>query len=382
MQTARRTLALLLTITFLATFNVSHAKKPAEPPAGGGGNGGGGNDGGSTAAYTIIPFAPDGVQLISSGVAELNDAGEAVGVVDTANGQSSYHLDLDTGTYTALPGRVWDINNSGEIVGTVPTDLDTTEGYYLSSPGADLLPLATLPGDLWVDVYSINDSRMIVGSSTGATGITAVIWRPILAGDGTWTVDGPVPLQPIDGTTNSIAIEINDPIDNSPFQIISADDPAVVWTIELNPDGTLTAPSAPVSLGTLDGISLNAWGINFLGDVCGYSGYAPFFKPFGAPAQALDVVRDTVFGRAMDINDLDVCVGNIITSNRNYSDDAYLWPGPDSKPINLEKLIDKDSGWDDLNYADQINNNGVIAGSGYFNGVPTGFFGFIMIPNP
>ena len=46
------------------------------------------------------------------------------------------------------------------------------------------------------------------------------------------------------------------------------------------------------------------------------------------------------------------------------------------------QLIDKDSGWDDLNYADQIINNGLIAGSGYFNGEAAGFFGFIMIPNP
>jgi len=39
MRTVRILLTLILTITCLATLNVSHAKKPTEPPGGGGGNG-------------------------------------------------------------------------------------------------------------------------------------------------------------------------------------------------------------------------------------------------------------------------------------------------------------------------------------------------------
>ena len=97
----------------------------------------------SSAAYTIIPFAPDGAQFDSTGIFGLNDAGDVVGAVDTGDGQVSYHLDLNTGTYTLLPGRVWSINGYGEIAGTVSGD-PATDGYYLSALGAEPVPLTPL----------------------------------------------------------------------------------------------------------------------------------------------------------------------------------------------------------------------------------------------
>ena len=47
-------------------------------------------------AYTIIPFAPDGVTVEATSVLDLNEFGEAVGYVWNANvvPWESYHVDL------------------------------------------------------------------------------------------------------------------------------------------------------------------------------------------------------------------------------------------------------------------------------------------------
>ena len=89
---------------------------------------------GEGAAYSIVPF--DAGSPLSEGgeVADLNDAGQAVGwVVNNAEEYQSYHLDLASGAYNALPGDATGINNHGNIVGNTHTQggapgqtLDTT----------------------------------------------------------------------------------------------------------------------------------------------------------------------------------------------------------------------------------------------------------------
>jgi hypothetical protein len=135
-------------------------------------------------------------------------------------------------------------------------------------------------------------------------------------------------------------------------------------------------------LGTLNGSLFRGFANNSFGDVCGKAGYDPAVKPFDAVPQALNVVRNTTMGRAMDVNDLGQCVGQIETVTKgltSYPLDAYLWEGPDADPVKLEELIDRKSGWDELNRANYITNMGAIAGQGYYNGVARGF---IMIPAP
>jgi hypothetical protein len=113
---------------------------------------GGGHGGGGGSAYTIIPFAPDGVTVEETNVVDLNDVGEAVGYVTNANGpwelSSSYHVDLGTvpETYTHIPGIVWAINNSSEMVGFTSDEENPRLGYYLSELGAVPMPLNPLTG--------------------------------------------------------------------------------------------------------------------------------------------------------------------------------------------------------------------------------------------
>ena len=76
--------------------------------------------------------------------------------------------------------------------GTLPANGDYRDGYYLGRPDAEPVALPPLPNDSWVDVYSINDSRVIIGRSRNLIdGSTAVVWRPMLDDDGTVTIDVP-----------------------------------------------------------------------------------------------------------------------------------------------------------------------------------------------
>jgi hypothetical protein len=373
----------------LCFIPIAEAKKPVKP---------------SGALYTIIPFAPDGDSNEDTSVLDLNDVGEAVGYVwHAAAPWESYHVDLGTvpESYTPIPGIVQAINNSGEMVGfTRDEDNEVDLGYYLSGLGAEPMELLPLEGYQSCRAWRINDAGIIVGRSryrpmntSNTSSQIAVVWRPVINGEGTLVIDGPVPLfplagNPLDGDASSAARNINDPLGGGPFQIVGSSDlhpvsgglvrDAVTWTIGLNLDGALAQASAATNLGTLDGGRTSANGNNDFGDVCGDSGALPIVKPIGSVMQPLQLMRNALWGHAIDVNELGHVVGNITVSNGNrkvYSAVEYacLWEGFDAGPIKLEKLIDGASGWDSLNSGERINSNGAIAGYGVHNGVNRGF---------
>jgi hypothetical protein len=101
---------------------------------------------------------------------------------------------------------------------------------------------------------------------------------------------------------------------------------------------------------------------------------------FGEGFRSLSLPHRTVGGRSEDINDLNDIVGEVRI--KRYPNDgwgtprAYLWKS--GQPVDLQKQIDKNSGWDVLWNANLINNVGVIAGWGKFDVTDRGF---VMIPN-
>jgi hypothetical protein len=354
----------------------------AEAKKGGGGGGGG-------ATHSIIPFDAGSTDSVFSDVNDLNDVGHAVGWVHSADEYPSYHLDLASGVYTLLPGDATAINNLGNIVGNTNTQGGGTEpnlGYYMSSLTAQPVILPPLAGNGTSRAWDINDDQIIVGNSAGV----AVAWRAVVDTAGNLVIDGPVPLHPLDGDDTSGAFKINDPI-VGPFQAVgmshrSPTRTAVLWSITLNPDGTLAEPAAAVSLGTLglweNGYS-EATSINGFGDVAGISDWHPFIRPFDGVIQSLNVPRNTQWGTANDINDLGISVGwldihkvrGTNLSGSNYF--AYLWQA-DGTYIDLMTQIDSSSGWGRLWKANQINNDGVIAGKGLYGDRD---LAFIMTPN-
>jgi hypothetical protein len=365
------------------------AKKPDKPP---------GDDSG--AGYTILPFLTPDIPLnfesVGSSVGDLNDVGHAVGAeyFEEELPEGSFqtvrwalHLDMATWTYTRLQDchTPAGVNNNNQIVGRRSSGVPA----FWQSPGHTPVDLPLLSGDTQGQALAINDEGIIVGSSRDDEWSgTGVLWRVLFDDNGDVSfVDGPLPLTPLEGDAGAWGSDLNELIGGS-FQVsgISRGEvgppEAVVWTIGLNPDGTLAAPGPPVSLGTL-GLSdpSNSYGnaINVLGDACGSSDGMPYVAPAGQTAQPLQVTRTTYRGQARDINDVGEIVGYLtilLKGGSHITDDAYLWK--DGDVIDLETQIDRKSGWGTLWSANHINNAGVIAGQGNFDVQQRGF---LLIPN-
>ena len=301
---------LLLMMILPASISLAQGK-------GNGNNNGGGNGGGGAAAYTIVPFSPPGIASTASLVHDLNDQGHAVGGVNVAGTSQAWHFDTVTDDYTLLHngGVSGDnngasgVNNLNQIVGG-----DTNLGaVFWADPDAEPVALPALPGDLWSSALAINDAGMVVGfSEPGATGTWApvgVVWKVVVDNDGTVVIDGPVLLPPLADGVEAIAEEINELENGSALATgysttESGFSEAVVWTIELNGDGTLSIPGVPAGLGILDqespytgGLWSHGFSINNFGDVCGQSNGLPFIAPGASIALALALPRGATPGR-------------------------------------------------------------------------------------
>ena len=365
----------------LVCFSHALAKKPPAPP-----------DDDSSAAYTIVPFLPPELQSVSSHVTDLNDVGEAIGWAEGSPDQyQSWHLDLITSVYTPLPGDAAAINNGGQIVGvTEDVPADPAIAYFLNEPGAEPIPLPPPNGVGESIATDINDEGIIVGyfrTPSPSFSLRAVAWQTGIDGDGMPFVDSPVVLPPMEGDLWSSASQINDS-PGSAFQVVGDSSgagqiEAVVWSLNLDADGRLVSPVEPVGLGTLPDAS-NSYGyaINESGDVCGRSGWFPFVAPVEGGIQPLPLPRDTQEGWAFDINDEGEIVGQLdihkVTRNGTGWPEYHAWFWSNGSGVDLETLIDRKSGWDQLWGANRISNGGVIAGHGRFDVEKRGF---IMIPN-
>ncbi len=370
----------------LICCSLSLGEKPDRKPGGGGGGGGTGD-----AAYTIIPFLPTDFQSTRSYVIDLNEVSHAVGTAVRSNGEDqAVHLDIATGVYTSLksdslPSGAHGVNDHNQIVGQVYYD-GAALGAFWSSPSADPVPLLPLDGDVDSWVAAINDVGIVVGESADENGNRmGVVWRVVVDASGAH-VDGPLALPPFDGDSASWAVDVNATI-GGVAQVAGTSErlgyyEAVVWSVELNSNGTLGMPGAPRGLGTLgveDPSQSMASSINNSGTVCGDSDWWPFIAPAGGAVQPLEVPRKSVGGFAADVNDHGQAVGmqEIWSAGLQLGVDyAYLWK--DGDVIDLSKQIPGSSGWGRLKWAYRINDAGIIAGWGEYD---VNERGFLLIPS-
>jgi hypothetical protein len=354
------------------------------------------------AAYTIVPFMSPDVATVRSGVDDLNEAGIAVGGWELSNGdhQAVYYDGEDYQTLLSFADAgALGVNNLNQIVGQ-----DGDAGAFWSTSTAVPVPLPSLdPTDPQSEVRSwatgINDDGFVIGASQerflDSNGqilediLTAVMWRVVVDNVGVH-VDGPHPLLPLNGHLESFAgtgclTELAGGfVQVTGYSSYSVDIPAlpsaaVVWTIGLNPDGTLVLPGPPVNVGA-PGAS-EGLGINNFGEVCGRADKRPFVVLAGQAPQLLPVTRKTADGYALKINDAGEIVGflGIYPKGSNiFANDwqAYLWR--DGEKIELQRQIVRNSGWAQLRWATSINNAGIIAGWGKFD---VDHRGFLLIPN-
>ena len=336
------------------------------------------------AAYTIVPFMPDGSQSTSSNVWDINDQGRAVGCLEFADGASqAVHFDIALREYTTLAdgAHAKGINNWNQIVGSN----GITALFWESPSDNEPTELPSLQNDLAADVLGINDAGIAVGYlwSEEEGALISVVWR-ITVADGDVDIDDPVLLPPLKAGGFTQVSDINEVV-NGVAQVVgesgvvgeSASE-AVIWTVVVDEDGTLAEPSVQ-AVGVTGLTWSTGYGINNLADVCGRVDGLPYVVDFTDPEpQVLPLPRKVSSGSARDINDHGDIVGYATEwtkfyPGRNY---AQLWRG--GERIDLATQIPDDSGWVRLSSAWHINNHGVIGGGGVFD-VPTR--GFIMIPN-
>ena len=202
------------------------------------------------------------------------------------------------------------INNLNQIVGR-----DGVSGLFWSSPSASPVRLPPLPGDLTSSAEGINDDGIVFGVSEGLVdgeySVACVVWRVYVDENEMLQVDGPRLLPPLQDVT-WWPYDINEVVSGAAQVVGESDGEAVVWTIELNANGTLAAPGIPESVGTLTDLGASwsaAYGVNNLANVCGKADDVPFVAPVGQECQALPLPRKTLYGNAVDINDNGDIVG-------------------------------------------------------------------------
>ena len=264
---------------------------------------------------------------IGNGISDINDHGVMVGASDSPDGR--YHAVVytsgqlqDWGDSGELGSVASDINESGTVVGDI-RNKQTSQAVIFNGPN-DVTHLGTLGGTV-SSVSAINNLGQIVGISlTGA-----------------------------------------------PFVPGATDTPAQEAFLYEN--GHL------IGIGTLGGHTSNGYGINDLGQIVGDSSLANG-EMHAFLWDNINGMRDLgtpgLHSLATHINNQGVIVGEVAVTPGNYR--AAIFDEATEYRL-LQDLIPADSGWERLNSATDINDLGLIVGTGVFNGENRAF---LLTPTP
>src|SRR6266850_2270790 len=259
---------------------------------------------------------------------------------------------VDLGGFGGSEARASCLNNAGQITGYA-TDSSGVAHGFIYSDGSGLTDLGAPPVDGSVYPQAINAAGHIAGYITTSSNNVPFLWL----GPNQWLLPGTLP--GADAPASAQAMALNDA-----DQIAGG----ATWIF----DGTRAIQSGaggtnPTALATLGGEIGAAFGINNTGQVVGEAETTN-----GAQhAFILDegVVRDlgTLGGAdsvAMFIDDVGDVAGSAFTASG--AEHAFVWSAGTGMD-DLQKFIAPTLGWT-LNEAHAINDPGLIAGSGTFNG--------------
>ena len=250
------------------------------------------------------------------------------------------------------------LNDLGEAVGEADVNLGQYENAFLYASGT-MTNLGTF-GGTFSEAYGINDSGQIVGhATTKAYGDHAFLYSSGTMQD----LQGLLPQAYSASTATAI---------NNSGQILCNANSSGYLHAFLYSGGTMHY------LGTLGGISSEAFGINDYGQIVGdsvnASGEDDAFLYASGTMIDLGTIPGTGLSQAYGINDSGLIVGECEEGNRNY---AFLYSGGTMQ--SLTSLISPSVGWT-LQDATGINNEGQICGWGLNPAGETD--SFLLTPTP
>ncbi len=255
------------------------------------------------------------------------------------------------------------INNSGQVAGYSAISYDPIQrGFFYD--GITMHDLGTLGGDS-SKASGVNDAGQVVGYSEPIPGrreFRAFIWDSINGMQNIGTLGG----------SDSIAQAINNSgqatgrSSNS-----SGESHAFIWD----------SVNGMKDIGTLGGQSFG-FGINDSGQVTGWSSPVPnvlhaFFYDGGVMYDigVLDTSRNRSEGLGINDNGLVVGVSSTVSGQT-----AFLWDSANGMQDLCVVTDCVSAGWSALISANDINNNGDIAGSGIVNGKIHAFLAIALTP--
>ena len=297
-------------------------------------------------------FTPDANGIQSGQVSGINNAGAAAGFVlqnyKTTDVQDGVVARWDAGSNTAVqlsasgsnPGGTlaeFGINSSGTVYGVV-----SFKGVVFPAGGGSAALVSPVSSD--TEPTAINDQGTLVGTPNGGS---AVQWDP--------------------GQTQGVSIGegVNPTAINNSGMIIG-DNANGTQSFRWMPNAT--TPQSLAKLTASDSGN-HAAGLNDSGIIVGTSGNsAVYWAPTNNIATGLGNLAPYQFARPADINNSDSIVGDLeqIAPGGGLIFAAAYWESLTSEPIDLNSLIDPQSGWT-LNHARNISDTGWILGTGTFD---------------
>ena len=269
---------------------------------------------------------PPGLNITPRG---LNNAGAAVGGVGHAHGTDISVFTWHAGAASSLRraggssyAEAFAINDVRQVVGAMNGSDSLVPFMWRRAGGMQTLP--SLAGDNGGNALAVNSSGVIAGTSTGKTGVHAVVWKN----------GSPAMLSTPSGFSETEAAAINAGGDVAGVARANGTKHAFLWTT----DGSAQ------DLGTLSaGGTSEAFAVDTNRDVVGQASVGGQFHAFlwssGAGMKDLGVLNGGDFSQALAMNNNGQVVGS---SNSNMGPRAFLWTAGGGM-VDLNTLIPTNS---------------------------------------